>query len=84
VIRLPDEYGDGLFRIDQVEQTDRQALEAVRIEPAIYEPQDVTEKTFNLRNFVPPVPVELMLMDLPLLRGDEDPLAPYVVASRVP
>jgi hypothetical protein len=84
VIRLPDEYGDGLFRIDQVEQTDRQALEAVRIEPAIYEPQDVTEKTINLRNFVPPVPVELMLMDLPLLRGDEDPVAPYVAASGVP
>lgn len=84
VIRLPDEQGDGLFRIDQSEQTDRQALEAVRIEPAIYEPQDVTEKTFNLRSFVPPVPVELMLMDLPLLRGDEDPVAPYVAASGVP
>ena len=84
VIRLLDEYGDGLFRIDQVEQTDRQALEAVRIEPAIYEPQDVTEKTINLRNFVPPVPVEMMLMDLPLLRGDEDPIAPYVAASGVP
>ncbi len=84
VIRLPDEQGDGLFRIDQSEQTDRQALEAVRIEPAIYEPQDVTEKTFNLRSFVAPVPVELMLMDLPLLRGDEDPVAPYVAASGVP
>jgi hypothetical protein len=56
----------------------------VWIEPAIYEPQDVKKKTFNLRDFVPPVPVELMLMDLPLLRGDEDPLAPYVVASGVP
>lgn len=83
VIRLPDEHGDGLFRIDQSEQTDRQALEAVRIEPAVYEPQDVTERTFNLRSFVPPVPVELMLMDLPLLRGDED-TAPYVAASGVP
>ena len=84
VIRLPDEHGDGLFRVDQSDQTDRQTLEAVRIEPAIYEPQDVTEKTFDLRNFVPPVPVELMLMDLPLLRGDEDPVAPYVAASGVP
>ena len=84
VIRLPDEHGDGLFRIDQADQTDRQALEAVRIEPAIYEPQDVTEKTFDLRNFVAPVPVELMLMELPLLRGDEDPVAPYVAASGVP
>ncbi|WP_296417371.1 glycoside hydrolase/phage tail family protein [Pseudooctadecabacter sp.] len=84
VVRLPDEHGDGLFRIDHAEQTDRQALEAVRIEPAIYEPQDVTEKTFNLRDFVAPVPVELMLMDLPLLRGDEDPVAPYVAAAGVP
>ncbi|MCF2872229.1 phage tail protein [Octadecabacter sp. G9-8] len=84
VIRLPDLHGDGLFRIDQSEQTDRQALEAVRIEPAIYEPQDVTEKTFGLRSFPPPVPVELMLMDLPLFTGDEDPVAPYVAASGVP
>lgn len=84
VVRLPDGQGDGLFRIDQSEQTDRQSLEAVRIEPAIYEPQDVTEKIFDLRAFVPPVPVELMLMDLPLLRGDEDPVAPYVATSGVP
>jgi hypothetical protein len=56
----------------------------VRIEPAIYEPQDVKEKMFNLRDFVPQVPVELMLMDLPLLHGDEDPLAPYAVTSGVP
>ncbi|WP_281982958.1 baseplate multidomain protein megatron [Thalassorhabdomicrobium marinisediminis] len=84
VVHLPDTYGDGLFRIDQVERTDRQVLEAVRIEPAIYEPQDVTERTFNLRGFVPPVPVELMFMDLPLLRGDEDPVAPYVATSGIP
>lgn len=83
VIRLPDEQGDGLFRVDHAEQTDRQALEAVRIEPAVYEPQDVTEKTFDLRSFVPPVPVELLLMDLPLIRGDET-VAPYVAATGVP
>jgi len=84
VVRLPDEQGDGLFRIDQLEATDRQLLEAVRIEPAVYEPQDVTEKTINLRSFTPPVPVEVMFMDLPLLRGNEDPVAPYVAASGVP
>lgn len=84
VIRLPDEHGDGLFRVDQSDQTDRQTLEVVRIEPAIYEPQDVTETSFDLRSFVPPVPVELMLMELPLLSGDEDPVAPYVAASGVP
>ena len=84
VIRLPDEHGDGLFRVDQAEQTDRQLLEAVRIEPAIYEPQDVVESTFDLRSFVPPLAVELMLLDLPLLRGDENPVAPYAAASAVP
>ncbi len=84
VVEMADGQGDGLFRIDQCEQTDRQALEAVRIEPAVYEPQDVTEKTFNLRSFIAPVPVELMLMDLPLLTGDEDPVAPYVATSGVP
>lgn len=84
VVRLPDGQGDGLFRIDHAEHTDRQTLEAVRIEPAVYEPQDVTEKLINLRGFTAPVPVETLLMDLPLLRGDEDPVAPYVAASGVP
>ena len=84
VIRLPDGQGDGLFRIDQVEHTDRLAIDAVRIDPAVYEPQDVTEKTFSLRSFVPAVPVELMLMDLPLLKGDENPVAPHVAAASVP
>ncbi|MEL7093221.1 MAG: glycoside hydrolase/phage tail family protein, partial [Pseudomonadota bacterium] len=84
VVRLADEQGDGLFRVDRVEETYGQAMEAVRIEPAVYEPQDVTEKTISLRGFVAPVPVELLLMDLPLLRGDEDPVAPYVAASGVP
>lgn len=84
VIRLPDGQGDGLYRVDQSEGTDRQALEAVRIEPAVYEPQDVTERRFDLRGFVPPVPVEMLFLDLPLLRGNEDPLAPYVAATGVP
>ncbi len=84
VVRLPDGHGDGLFRIDQSEQTDRQVLEAVRIEPAVYEPQDVAETTYDLRSFVAPVPVELVLMDLPLLTGDESPVAPYVATSSMP
>ena len=84
VVRLPDEKGDGLFRIDQSELTDRQTIEAVRVEPAVYDPQDVSERTFDLHRFVAPVPVELMMLDLPLLNGDEDPVAPFVAASGIP
>ncbi len=84
VIRLPDGQGDGLFRVDQVEHTDRLAVDAVRIEPAVYEPQDITERMYKPRAFMPAVPVELMLMDLPLLRGDEDPAAPHAAAAGVP
>lgn len=81
---LPDGHGDGLFRVDQCEQTDRQVLDAVRIEPAVYERQQVSEKTYDFRGFTAPLPVELQFLELPLLSGDEDPVAPYVAVSAVP
>lgn len=84
VVRLPDGHGDGLYRLDQVEIGGFQSLEAVRIETAIYEPQNVPESAAVLAPFVTPVPVELMFLDLPLLRGDEDPIAPHVAASAAP
>ncbi|WP_428925546.1 baseplate multidomain protein megatron [Marinibacterium sp. SX1] len=86
VIRLPVEAGEtpALYRVDQVEMTDHQVIEAVRIEPGIYEPSDAPEDLPSLRAFVPPMPVEPLFLDLPLIRGDEVPHAPHLAVTGNP
>ena len=86
VIEMPGDgqEGPGLYRIDRVEQTDVQVVDAVRIEPQVYEPSDLNDELVQLRPFVSPVPVVPYFMDLPLLRGDEVPYAPYLAATAQP
>jgi len=84
VVALPTAQGDTLYRIDRVEQTEIMAIEAVRVEPEVYLPQESAEDTAGTRAFVPPVPVALTFLDLPLLRGDEVPHAPHVAVTARP
>jgi len=84
VVELPGETGLIRFRIDRVEQTLLHAVEAVRIEPEVYLPHEAEEEVAGARPFLPPVPVEALFMDLPLLRGDENPVAPHVAMSALP
>ncbi len=86
VIALPGEgaEGQGRYRIDRVEQADVQVIDAVRIEPEVYDPAPIDDELVQLRPFVSPVPVQPYFLDLPLLRGDEVPHAPYIVAAAKP
>lgn len=84
VVRIPVEDGAGLFRIDRVEQGAHQLIDAVRIEPEIYRPVDMAEDRVAQSQFVPPVPVLPLFMDLPLMRGDEVPHAPHVAVTAKP
>ncbi|MGJ5618848.1 phage tail protein [Sulfitobacter sp. MF3-043] len=86
VIKMPGDgaEGPGLYRIDRVEQADVQVIDAVRIEPEVYDPAPLNDELVPLRPFVSPVPVQPYFMDLPLLRGDEVPLAPYIAATAQP
>ena len=84
VVRLPDETGSADYRVDRVEQTEFQMIEAVRVEPEIYQPSDAVEVATRPKAFVPPVPVYPIFLDLPLLRGDEVPHAPFVAATARP
>ncbi len=86
VIRLPVEEGEteALYRVDQVEMTDRQIIDAVRIEPGVYEPSEAPEDLPSQRAFVPPTPVEPLFMDLPLIRGDEVEHAPHLAVTANP
>ncbi|MCM2561043.1 glycoside hydrolase/phage tail family protein [Lutimaribacter sp. EGI FJ00015] len=74
----------GLFRIDRVEQGMFQTIEAVRIDPGAYAPAEIAEVAPRLSPFVVPVPVEAQFMDLPLIRGNEDPQSPHIAVSARP
>ncbi|MEM8728392.1 MAG: glycoside hydrolase/phage tail family protein [Pseudomonadota bacterium] len=86
VIRLPVESGEteALYRVDQVEMTDRQVIDAVRIDPGVYEPSPTAEDLPKVRTFVPPMPVEPIFLDLPLIRGDEAEHAPHLAITANP
>jgi hypothetical protein len=81
VVAVP---GAGTFRIDAVEEAGLRRIEAVRVEPSIYRPAEYPASPVRLPPVVPPLPVEAVLLDLPLLTGAEDPTAPYVAATAEP
>ncbi|WP_412509516.1 glycoside hydrolase TIM-barrel-like domain-containing protein [Roseovarius sp. SYSU LYC5161] len=58
-------------------------LEAVRVDPSVYDRHPVPGSAPVLTPHVAPIPVELMLMDLPLMRGDEGEIAPHAAVSGV-
>ncbi len=83
VVKLPSVEGsaDALFRIDKVEQSDLQILEAVRIESSVYSPSEMPDDVISVQEFVAPSPVLPLFMDVPLMSGDEIPHAPHIAVS---
>ena len=86
VVELPGDGGEGpgLYRIDRVEQTESQLVEAVRIEPGLYAPSEMAEDAPPQSAFAPPVPVLPLFLDLPLITGDEVPHAPHLALTAQP
>ncbi|TNF59274.1 MAG: hypothetical protein EP307_10710 [Rhodobacteraceae bacterium] len=85
VVALPGPDGvTQRFRIDRVEQGPLQLIDAVRIEPDIYRGVDLPEGLPPVRAFVPPVPVQPLFLDLPLMTGDEVPHAPHLALTAQP
>jgi hypothetical protein len=80
-VELP---GAGTFRLDAIEEAGIRLCDAVRMEPGIYRPVEYPAGPVRLTPVVPPLPVEAVFLDLPLLSGDEDPAAPYVAATATP
>ncbi|MFZ1471130.1 MAG: glycoside hydrolase TIM-barrel-like domain-containing protein [Paracoccaceae bacterium] len=76
--------GDGLWRIDRVEQADAALVEAVRVETGTYRAADIAEELFATRSFEAPVPTYPVFLDLPLMIGDEVPHAPHVAVTAQP
>ncbi len=84
VVLMHQGGGCGAWRIDRVEQTGSLAIEAVRVEPGLYQPHEAAEDPTPARPVLPPMPVEAVFLDLPLLTGDEVPHAPHFAATARP
>ena len=72
------------YRLDRVETGEAQLIEAVRIEPEVYRPAEAAEELPGVNEFVPPLPVLPLFMDLPLLTGAETPHAPHLAVTADP
>ncbi|MDB6181514.1 baseplate multidomain protein megatron [Paracoccus fistulariae] len=72
------------WRIDRVERAGAITVDAVRVEPGVYRPALTVTPERPVRRYVPPMPVLPLFMDLPLLRGDERPHAPYLAVAAKP
>ncbi|MBT0957054.1 glycoside hydrolase/phage tail family protein [Alphaproteobacteria bacterium KMM 3653] len=72
------------YRADHVEHGNGQVIEAVRVDPNVYVPSDAIEEDTSLPVFLPPLPVHSVLMDLPLLTGEEAPQAPHLAVTASP
>nr|WP_161594624.1 phage tail protein [Marimonas lutisalis] len=84
VLRLDTGAGTELVRIDRVDLGASQLVEAVRIEPEAYAPAEIADDRTRLGEFVAPVPVSPLFLDLPLMTGEEVPHAPHLAVTADP
>ncbi|MGR3496843.1 baseplate multidomain protein megatron [Citreimonas sp.] len=84
VVRVQIGSGPVLARVDRVEITDRQIIDAVRIEPDVFKPSDFPDESPPLRPFTQAVQVSPVFLDLPLMTGDEAPHAPHLAVTATP
>ncbi|WP_295044390.1 glycoside hydrolase TIM-barrel-like domain-containing protein [uncultured Paracoccus sp.] len=85
VIRMDDGKAEPKrWRIDRVERAGAVTVDAVRVEPGVYRPAITNEDEGIVTRYSPPLPVWSLFLDLPLLKGDEQPHAPYLAATAKP
>ncbi|MBO9455901.1 glycoside hydrolase/phage tail family protein [Paracoccus sp. R12_1] len=85
VVRLRrDGIETSRWRIDRVERAGAATVDAVRVDSGVYRPALTNEEEPSIRRYVPPMPVMPLFLDLPLLRGDEVPHAPYLAVTAKP
>lgn len=75
---------DSRWRIDRAERAGVITLEAVRVDPGLYRPAISHQEQGSIRRYQPPMPVRPVFLDLPLLRGNEVPHAPWLAVSAHP
>ena len=83
VTRMPGQESRR-WRIDRVERAGAITVDAVRVDPGLYTPRLAHEDQGGIGRYLPPMPVFPVFMDLPLLRGDEVPHAPWLAVAANP
>jgi len=71
-------------RIARLEEAEARRIEAVRVSPDLYAPAEDSTDPEEPRTLPLAVPALLEILDLPLLRGTEDPSSPLVAAFASP
>jgi len=74
----------GRYRVDRIEEAGARQVEAVRVEPGVYEPAPYENDGSSVELFAAPVPVFPLFMDLPILTGQEVPHAPHLAVTASP
>lgn len=72
------------FRLDRLTQQGAQVLEGARTELALFRASEMTEDIVRKTRFAPPVPVQALFLDLPLMSGEELPHAPHLAVTGNP
>lgn len=84
VVEIAEDEGSALYRIDRIEDFGLILIEAVRVEPGVYIPGGGYEEGDPLAVPPPSALVFPIFLDLPLLRGDEDPYSPFLAVASDP
>ena len=84
VVRLPQGEGYASYRIDRIEEMGQRKASAVRVEPGVYRSAPTAARRHEKGGNITAGPVFGMLLDLPLLREDDVPQAPYAVVASKP
>ncbi len=82
LVRFADD--PALWRVDRALTEGARRIEAVRAEPHVFVPSDAVDATVSPRDFVPPVPVFPLFLDLPLMTGEEVEHAPHLAVAAQP
>lgn len=72
------------YRVDRCELTEKQALEAIRIDPAVYRDPRIDPEATSWKPYQPPTPPYPLFLDLPLLTGSEEPHVPHLAVAASP
>ncbi|OUD10705.1 host specificity protein [Marivivens niveibacter] len=72
------------YRVTRKTSGQSATIEAQQYEPSLYKLTPTTEEPSSVTTFVPPVPVDGLFLDLPILTGEEAEHAPYFAAVGAP
>ncbi|HEU0220828.1 MAG TPA: glycoside hydrolase TIM-barrel-like domain-containing protein [Paracoccaceae bacterium] len=84
VVRLPGARSTALYRVDRIEEQGARLAEAVRIEGGVYQAAAASGRPYAAPAVPANAEVYAEFLDLPLLRGDEVPHAPWVAVAAKP